>query len=264
MHIQVLINIFLYIISGDDRGNIRVWKIDFAKAPKSEKSATQTPGKVPEPWSEVSSLSFSLYRYHDAMHPRGPVPPHARDKGSENLDSMVDISPNPLDPPVALVLCARRIDYLAGDSGSLLIGTSANSVFMVVLSEHMAHDYNAEVLLEGHTGHLRAIAAVPASSFCFGVSLEVLEQDQAVVAIKEDVGHDVKNVALKIFPSLEDTTRAGYFLQQGRLIVTRYQHQNKTWFSYDPFGRGGGEFVEQVCTCMGGWVGGWVDAWVHT
>jgi len=182
------------------------------------------------------------------MHPRGPVPPHARDKGAENLDSMVDISPNPLDPPVALGLCARRIDYLAGDSGSLLIGTSANSVVMVVLREHLARDYNAEVLLEGHTGHLRAIATVPAASFCFSVSLEVLEQDQAVVAIKEDVGHDVKNVALKMFPSLEDTTHAGFFLQQGRLIVTRYQHQNKTWFCYDPFGRGGGEFVEQVCT----------------
>ena len=108
----------------------------------------------------------------------------------DDPNAMVDVSPNPIDPPVPLRLCARKIDYLKGDSGTLLIGTSVNSVVMIRLTERDAADYMPEVILESHTGNLRALASLPSASLCFSVSLEVLSQDLSVVAKKEDeCGH---------------------------------------------------------------------------
>ena len=159
---------------------------------------------------------------------------------------MVDVSPNPIDPPVPLRLCARKIDYLKGDSGTLLIGTSVNSVVMIRLTERDAADYMPEVILESHTGNLRALASLPSASLCFSVSLEVLSQDLSVVAKKEDEGHLVKDVALRLQPSLETTERSSMFIEQGRLIVSRFDKVDKKWLRFDPFGVGGGEFVEQT------------------
>ena len=56
---------------------------------------------------------------------------------SKDVDSMVDIAVNPLDPPVALRLCAHRLDFLPNGAGKLLIGTSANSVVSVVLADQL-------------------------------------------------------------------------------------------------------------------------------
>ena len=138
------------------------------------------------------------------------------------------------------------MEFLPGDSGALLIGTSANAILLVLLSELIAQDCEAEVLLESHTGNLRALATLTSASLCFCVGLNLLNQDQAIVAQKIDAGHDVKQVALKMIPELGTTERALQFLQQGRLVVTRYNVDDKIWLTFDPFGRGGGEFVEQA------------------
>ena len=113
----------------------------------------------------MASLAFSLYRFHDVLHPRGPVSPRSRAKAATDVDAMVDISVNPIDPPVALRcaktstpqmsrlfaekkpltltrdslrLCPRKIDFLPNAEGKLLIGTSANSVLTVVVAESVS------------------------------------------------------------------------------------------------------------------------------
>ena len=230
------------LISGDERGTIKLWKIE------TNKGKGGTKPKLPEKWLELADLSFSVLRYHDSIHPRGqPTCPMTESELAADVDAMIDLSPNPLNPPVPLRLCARRIDYLPGEAGMLLIGTSVNSVVMISLSEQQLPDYDAEVVLEGHTGHLRALATLPTSSLSFSVSLQILSgSSHSVVAIKEDEGRHIKDVALKMMPQLRSADNALLLIEQGRLVVSRFDKDEKRWFRFDPFGRGGGQFVPQT------------------
>jgi WD40 repeat protein len=226
------------LLSGDSMGDIKVWKIE----PRPKTFIPKKP-KVPEPWLEITSLGFSLYRYHDTLHPRGPL---AHGKAtSKDVDSLLDIAVNPLNPPVALRLCAHRMDFLPNGSGKLLIGTSANSVVSVVLADQMAADYEAEVLLEGHTGNLRAIATMTAASLSFCVGLQIQNQSQAVLAETIDAGHSVCEVAKVRFPALGTQERVVDALEQGKLMVSRWDTELKTWLYFEPRARGEGEFVAQ-------------------
>ena len=225
------------LLSGDSMGDIKVWKIE----PRPEKFKRKS--KVPEPWEEISALGFSLYRYHDTLHPRGPV---ARGKPSSNdPDSMVDVCVNPIDPPVALRLCAHRLDYLPNAAGKLLIGTSANSVVSVVLEDQLAEDYELDVILEGHTGNLRAMATMTAASLSFCVGFQIQDRSLAVIAEKIDVGHSVKEVVMQKFPQFDTPERVEHALEQGKLIVSRWDKEGKLWLSFECNAGGGGGFVEQ-------------------
>jgi len=81
------------IISGDTAGNVKVWKIEH-RAPKADDARPSPNPKQAEPLPEVAALGFSLYRFHDALHPRGPVSPRSRAKAAEDVDAMVRSSLN--------------------------------------------------------------------------------------------------------------------------------------------------------------------------
>jgi hypothetical protein len=121
------------IISGDDLGNIKAWRIELREPrPEGAPPPPKPSPKKPEPLQEMASLALSLYSFHDSLHPRGPVSPRSRARAAEDEDAMVDVSVNPLDPPVALKLCARRLDYLPGAEGVLLIGAHAKRALQML------------------------------------------------------------------------------------------------------------------------------------
>ena len=101
------------------------------------------------------------------------------------------------------------------------------------------------MLLEGHTGNLRAIATMTAASLSFSVGLQLQNQSQAVLAEKIDAGHSVYQVAGARFPALGTKEKVVDALEQGKLLVSRWDTKLKEWLYFDPRARGGGEFVDQ-------------------
>eukprot|EP00960_Hanusia_phi_P009135 263679-Hanusia_phi.AAC.1 len=151
------------LVSSDVRGMICGWRVDPGKPIQRGK----TKRKMLEDfaWDKVFEVDLTSMK-------AGLV---AKGWRKNRNNSSVDVSPVPLNPNVLLPLYASRLDY--DGRGTLLVGLSNNKIVQISLEAVVRGEkVLPHVLVEGHTGFLKAVASLPTSSLYFNLGIKMFGQ----------------------------------------------------------------------------------------
>uniref|UniRef100_A0A7S4L3Y8 EML-like second beta-propeller domain-containing protein n=1 Tax=Guillardia theta TaxID=55529 RepID=A0A7S4L3Y8_GUITH len=134
--------------------------------------------------------------------------------------SAVDVCPVPLNPNVLLPLYASRLDY--DGHGSLLVGLSNNKIVRLPMQPLVASGkLRPQVLVDGHTGYLRAVASLPTASLYFNLGVRMFGEEHVHVVGDGSSGQEIAEVVMKVFPFMESREVARDSVMEGNVVVMR-------------------------------------------